>query len=64
MDYVELKRRSGGPCAREKEQDMDFIFGLDMLKRHQCCIDLKDNLLKLGTIDKARGRVEETNSIF
>jgi DNA damage-inducible protein 1 len=22
------------------------------LKRHQCCIDLKDNLLKLGTIDK------------
>jgi DNA damage-inducible protein 1 len=44
------------PCAitvLEKEQDMDFIFGLDMLKRHQCCIDLKENVLRLGTIEKS-----------
>lgn len=44
------------PCAitvLEKEQDMDFIFGLDMLKRHQCCIDLKENKLKIGSIDLA-----------
>ncbi|EEH50972.1 ubiquitin associated protein [Micromonas pusilla CCMP1545] len=44
------------PCAitvLEKEQDMDFIFGLDMLRRHQCQIDLKDNVLRLGTIEKA-----------
>ena len=36
------------PCAitvLEKEQDMDFIFGLDMLKRHQCCVDLEKNEL-------------------
>lgn len=44
------------PCAitvLEKEQDMDFIWGLDMLKRHQCCIDLLKNELKIGTIDKS-----------
>ena len=30
-------------------QKMEFIFGLDMLKRHQCVIDLKKNVLKIGT---------------
>ena len=43
------------PCAitvLEKEQDMDFIWGLDMLKRHQCVIDLEKNVLRIGTIDK------------
>ena len=28
---------------------MEFIFGLDMLKRHQCAIDLKKNVLKITT---------------
>jgi DNA damage-inducible protein 1 len=44
------------PCAitvLEKEQDMDFIFGLDMLKRHQCCVDLEKNELRVGSIGKA-----------
>jgi len=32
-----------------EEQPMEFLFGLDMLKRHQCVIDLKKNVLKIGT---------------
>ena len=44
------------PCAitvLEKEQDIDFIFGLDMLKRHQCCVDLEKNELRVASIGKA-----------
>lgn len=32
-----------------EEQPMDMLLGLDMLKRHQCTIDLRENCLHIGT---------------
>lgn len=32
---------------------MEFIFGLDMLRKHQCGIDLKENSLRFGSADIA-----------
>ncbi|MCO5591895.1 hypothetical protein L7F22_045888 [Adiantum nelumboides] len=31
-----------------EESDVEFIFGLDMLRKHQCAIDLKDSVLRVG----------------
>ncbi|KAL0717114.1 hypothetical protein Bca4012_066436 [Brassica carinata] len=32
--------------------NMEFLFGLDMLRKHQCTIDLKDNVLTVGGGEK------------
>ena len=34
-----------------ESQDMEFLFGLDMLKRFQCSIDLMHNQLRFGSVD-------------
>jgi DNA damage-inducible protein 1 len=31
-----------------EDNKMELLFGLDMLKRHQCCIDLNKNKLILN----------------
>ncbi|XP_066521193.1 protein DDI1 homolog 2 isoform X2 [Hoplias malabaricus] len=39
------------PCSFSilEDQPMDMLLGLDMLKRHQCSIDLKKSVLLIGT---------------
>ena len=40
------------PCSvsiLDTDDEPSFIFGLDMLRRHQCCIDLAANVLAVGT---------------
>ena len=34
-----------------RNQNMDFLFGLDMLKRHRCKIDLERSALVFGLPD-------------
>lgn len=38
---------------------MDVLLGLDMLKRHQCCIDLKKNVLYIGSANHSTSFLSE-----
>jgi DNA damage-inducible protein 1 len=34
-----------------ERSDVGFLFGLDMQKRHRCCIDLSQNVLRMETVN-------------
>ncbi|GFT85473.1 protein DDI1 homolog 2 [Nephila pilipes] len=44
-----------------EDQIMDMLLGLDMLKRHQCCIDLKRNVLIIGTTETVTPFLSESD---
>merc|ERR1719228_131689 len=44
-----------------EEQPMDMLLGLDMLKKHQCTIDLKQNCLIIGTTGTATPFLSESD---
>merc|ERR1719187_1805009 len=44
-----------------EDQPMDMLLGLDMLKKHQCTIDLKKNVLVIGTTGTETPFLSETD---
>merc|ERR1719430_3125787 len=44
-----------------EEQPMDMLLGLDMLKKHQCTIDLKKNVLVIGSTGTKTRFLPEAN---
>ncbi|GJQ70619.1 hypothetical protein Trydic_g23011 [Trypoxylus dichotomus] len=53
--------RWAGIAKGVEEQPMDMLLGLDMLKRHQCSIDLKANVLRIGTTGTETTFLAETD---
>lgn len=50
------------PCSFVilEHQPMDMLLGLDMLRRYQCSIDLKANVLRIGTSGTEAGFLSES----
>uniref|UniRef100_A0A0K8T1A4 Uncharacterized protein n=1 Tax=Lygus hesperus TaxID=30085 RepID=A0A0K8T1A4_LYGHE len=44
-----------------EKQPMDMLLGLDMLKRHECVIDLKRNVLRIGTTGTETSFLKESD---
>ncbi len=56
-----------------ENNDMEFLLGLDMLKRHRCCIDLMKNVLRIEGhagmdevpfLDEGSIKTNETSKLF
>lgn len=49
LTFISLSWHVPNSSVRAQTSDVDFLFGLDMLKRHLCVIDLKTGSLALGS---------------
>jgi Aspartyl protease len=49
MLFLPLLLRSTNSFTILEKSDVDMLFGLDMLKRHQCVLDLKQGVLRMGS---------------
>ena len=55
---------SNGKSTGLGNKNMDCLFGLDMLKRHRCNIDLEKNVLRFAIGHRGAGNVEYMEAPF
>jgi len=62
VHIAELKiGRSFFPCTFTvlEKNDVEFLFGLDMLKRHQCVLDLRRHVLQVRRMRRRRRSINQ-----